>query len=412
MDLEDALAADHVGIGHDDLAVEPARTQQGRIEHVGPIRRGNENDAFIGVEPVHFDEQLVQSLLALVVAAAKAGAAVAPDRINFVDEYDAGRVFLRLLEHVAHSARPDADEHFDEIRAGNGKERHVGLAGDGAREQGFPGAGRTDEQDAARNPAAEPLELLRIAQKFDNLLQIFLSFIDAGDVVERHPPMRLGQQFCFGLAKAHSFAARPLHLPRQENPDAEEGYERQAVDQQRDDPIIAIRRGFRRDLHVLLVEGLHQSRIIRRISRESAAIVEMPGNLITGDRHFADVALIDLVEKLAEADVLRRGALPRVLEQHHQGDDQQKNDDPERKIPEIRIHLRPATGNSPHRARIACSLTRLPGSAGLNFNVGLAGVVAKGSNRQTRSDLPNHRRKSKPLRSFWTSAISNLGCRT
>ena len=56
------------------------------------------------LEAVHLDEQLVQRLLALVVAAAEAGAAMAADGVNLVDEDDAGRVLLALLEQVAHAA--------------------------------------------------------------------------------------------------------------------------------------------------------------------------------------------------------------------------------------------------------------------------------------------------------------------
>ena len=103
--LEDLLAAEDVGIGHHDLAVEAAGAQQRRIEHVGPVGRGDQDDALIGLEPVHLDQQLVQRLLALIVAAAEAGAAMAADSVDFVDEDDAGRVLLALLEHVAHARR-------------------------------------------------------------------------------------------------------------------------------------------------------------------------------------------------------------------------------------------------------------------------------------------------------------------
>ena len=84
----------------------------------------------------------------------------------------------------------DADEHLDEVRAGDGEERHVGLAGDGAREQRLAGAGRPDQQRAARDAPAELLEFLRVAQELDDLLEILLGLVDAGDVVEGHAAVR------------------------------------------------------------------------------------------------------------------------------------------------------------------------------------------------------------------------------
>src|SRR5690606_29296099 len=114
--LEDALAADDVGIRHHDLPIEPARAQQRRIQYVRTVGGGNEDDALIGLETVHLDQQLVQRLLALVIAAAEAGATMATNGVDLVDEDDAGGVLLGLLEHVADAAGADADEHLDEVR--------------------------------------------------------------------------------------------------------------------------------------------------------------------------------------------------------------------------------------------------------------------------------------------------------
>ena len=94
VDGEDLLAALDVGARHDDLAVEAARAQQRRIEHVGAVGRGDDDDAFVGLEAVHLDEQLVERLLALVIAVAEAGAAMAADGVDLVDEDDARRDFL------------------------------------------------------------------------------------------------------------------------------------------------------------------------------------------------------------------------------------------------------------------------------------------------------------------------------
>ena len=154
MDLEDLLATDNVGVRHHYLAIETAGPQQCGVEHVGPIGRGDQDHPLVGLKPVHLDEQLVERLLAFVVAAAETGPAMTADRVDFVDEDDARRVLLALLEHVAHAARADADKHLDKVRAGDREERHVRLAGNRAGEQGFARARRPDEQHSFGNFAA------------------------------------------------------------------------------------------------------------------------------------------------------------------------------------------------------------------------------------------------------------------
>ena len=109
MHLEDLLAAAHIGQRHHDLAVEAARTQQRRIEHVRTVRRGDHDHALAALEAVHLDQQLVQRLLALVVTTAETGAAMATDRVDFVDEDDARRVLLRLIEHDRRNRKSEDD---------------------------------------------------------------------------------------------------------------------------------------------------------------------------------------------------------------------------------------------------------------------------------------------------------------
>jgi len=55
-----------------DLAIETPRAQQRRIENIGAIRRGDDDDAFLRVEAIHLDEQGIERLLALIVTAADA----------------------------------------------------------------------------------------------------------------------------------------------------------------------------------------------------------------------------------------------------------------------------------------------------------------------------------------------------
>ena len=168
VDVQDLLAAADIGQRHrpggrngrDAAGPDPARRD-------GWWRRSRSRPGCF--ETIHLDQHLVQRLLALVVAAAQAGATLAADRVDLVDEDDAGRVLLGLLEHVAHARRAHADEHFDEVRAGNGEERHLGFARDGSGQQRLAGARRAHHQHAARNASAELLEFGGIPQEFDQL---------------------------------------------------------------------------------------------------------------------------------------------------------------------------------------------------------------------------------------------------
>jgi hypothetical protein len=101
-----SVPADHVRGLDGDLAVEAARAQQRRVEDVGAVGRGDEDDIGLDVEAVHLDQQLVQGLLALVVPAAETGATVAADGVDLVDEDDGRRIGLGLLEQVTHPEAP------------------------------------------------------------------------------------------------------------------------------------------------------------------------------------------------------------------------------------------------------------------------------------------------------------------
>ncbi len=76
------------------------------------------------------------------MTAAETGSSVPTDRVDLVDEDDAGRVLLALLEEVADAACADADEHLDEVRAGDAEERNARFTRDRTREEGLTGARR------------------------------------------------------------------------------------------------------------------------------------------------------------------------------------------------------------------------------------------------------------------------------
>ena len=118
MDPQDLDAPLLVRAVDQDLAVEAAGAQQRRVEDLRPVGRREDDEAGAGIEAVHLDQQLIERLLLLVVTAGiRADAAGAAERVELVDEDDAGRLRACLLEKIAHARGADADEHLDELGA-------------------------------------------------------------------------------------------------------------------------------------------------------------------------------------------------------------------------------------------------------------------------------------------------------
>src|SRR5260370_33790102 len=163
----------------------------------------NDNDPFVALEAVHFHQQLVEGLFALIMTAAQTGPAMPADRIDFIDEYDARSVLLRLLEHVADARGAHADEHFDEIRAGDGDKWHLRLAGDGARQQRLAGSGGADHEHAFRDLAAKFLELAGIFHEIDDFYDFLLRLFDPRHVGESDVDLIFAQQARPALAEGH-----------------------------------------------------------------------------------------------------------------------------------------------------------------------------------------------------------------
>ncbi len=315
MHAQDLFAPVYVGVRHHDLAVETAGPQQGGVKHVRTVGGGDQDDALVGLEAVHLNQHLVQGLLTLVVAAAEAGTAMPPDRVDFVDKDDAGGVLLALLEHVADAAGADTDEHFHEVGPRDGEERHIGFAGDGTGQQRLTSAGRPHQQHALGDLATQALELLRVLQEFDDFLKFAFSFIDAGDILERHASLFFRQQPRSTFAKAHRPAAARLHLAHEEHPDADQQQHRepgQQVMQQRIDAVV-LRLGDHPN--ILVRQCLDQRRVFRRVGLEGAPIVELAGNGSSLDHNITNAAAIHLGDEVRVGDLRGVGVAYTGLEQ-------------------------------------------------------------------------------------------------
>ncbi len=184
MDLQDRVPPAAIRRLDGDLTVEAARPQQRRVEHVGPVRGRDDDHAISGLEAVHLDEQLVQRLLALVVAATHAGATVAADRVDLVDEQDRRRLGLRSLEQVAHARGADADEHLHEVRPRDREERHPRLTCDRARQQRLACPRRPMQEHALGDPRADGLEARGMRKELRDLAQFLHRLIGPGDIAK------------------------------------------------------------------------------------------------------------------------------------------------------------------------------------------------------------------------------------
>ena len=227
----------HVGQADVDLAVETAGSHERLVQNIDAVGGRQHDHARIGLEAVHLGKQLVERVLPLVVAR-KSGvlAAGATDRVDLVDEDDAGRLLLGLLEQIAHARSTHADEHLHEVRTRNRKERHVGLAGHGLRQQRLARSRRADEQRPLRNLGTQIAVFFRLAQEIHDLHHLDLGLLQSGYILERHTLGRILVVYLrLGLTDVHQPAARSAsaarHAAHDEEPHADDEHPRQEIEE-------------------------------------------------------------------------------------------------------------------------------------------------------------------------------------
>ena len=215
VNLQDRLAALQVGRLDRDLTIEATGTQQRRVENVGAVGGRDEDDVGSLVEAIHLDQQLVERLFALVVAAADAASAVAAHGVDLVHEDDGRGVLLGAFEELAHAGRAHADVQLHELRAGDREEGGVRLARNRLGQQGLARPGGTVEQDAAGNARAHLVELVGRGQELADLFQLLHGLVLAGDVREGHVGALL-VEFLSARGRESAHHSRPRHRPHDE----------------------------------------------------------------------------------------------------------------------------------------------------------------------------------------------------
>ena len=308
IDLENGFAAGEVGAIHQHLTVETAGAQQRCIEGFGLVGgRQHDHRLVFGAEAIHLGEQLVERLLALVVAADhahRAGTALA-DGIEFVDEDDAGRFFLGFFKQVADASGASTHEELNEFRARNDEEGHIGLTSHGLGEQGFAGAWRAHQQHALGDAGANGGIALWLFEEVDDLGEFGFGFIHASHIGEGDARLLIGhvdlglalgeaQSALSAASSAHGAAGKEL---QQHNEDQRRSHP--AQDRAEDAGLL---RWCSSELNAVLFEPLGQLHVKDRRGGQQRGLTffgvgELVADLLLGDEGALHLAVIDLVNE-------------------------------------------------------------------------------------------------------------------
>ena len=249
-------------------------------------------------------------MFAFVVTAAQTGTALPAYGIDFVNKNDTRRVFLRLLEHVAHTACTDADEHFDEIRTGNTEKRHTCLTCNRFCQQSFTRTRAACQQNTARHTAAQTLITVRRFQIINDFLYFFFRFVATGNIGKSNFVGIFIQQAGAAFAERECTAlasAAALHTHKIEPRANQQQYGQQAVKQAGQHTRFFFRRYFHADF--VVQQCFNQVVIQRRIGKKRTLIGALALNQIAADNRPFDVdagyfATVYLLDKLRILDLL------------------------------------------------------------------------------------------------------------
>src|SRR5581483_5806554 len=109
---KDSFSTTNVGFIQHDTAIKASRAQKCRVKHVGPVGGCDDDDIGMFIKTIHLDEQLVQSLLSLIIAAHPGIITLATNGIDLVNKHNAGSMLFGLFEEVAHACCTNTHKHL------------------------------------------------------------------------------------------------------------------------------------------------------------------------------------------------------------------------------------------------------------------------------------------------------------
>ena len=222
MNLEDFQSPHLVGPVHQDMPVETPRSQQRRIKNFRPVCGGQQNDTYLRIESVHFNEQLIKCLFPFIMPRHAAHTAGFSQGIKFIDENDARCLLFSLNKKIPHPGSPQADEHFYKFRSTQAEKGDTTLPRHRFGKQGFPRPGRPHEKNTLGDFSPQFGKSSRFLQKIDNFNQFLLCFINAGNIIEGHVQFIFHINACLVFPEGHEARLLSAHPFHHEIPDADE----------------------------------------------------------------------------------------------------------------------------------------------------------------------------------------------
>jgi len=180
---KDLLAAVPIWNADFDLAIEPARSAQCRVQRLRLGRRSDDDESVVGPEIVHKRNQRPDTV--------GRGPSITPrpgDRVEFVDEDDHGFVCSGVLEPVSEPLLRFVAVCRTECGAADGFDVNVRLVRNRLENERLPRSRRAVQQHAVRRFDTETAERVgRTQRQFDGLSNLCEFCVQAADVGEGGP---------------------------------------------------------------------------------------------------------------------------------------------------------------------------------------------------------------------------------
>eukprot|EP00126_Sphaerothecum_destruens_P015542 Sdes_comp9561_c0_seq1m1037 len=148
MDPENPALCFLIREGKLNLAINPAGTNQSRIQTLDAIRSHNHLHIAATIKPIQLVEQLQHCALDFTLAPRIRVVSLGAHRVNLINENNRRRVIFRNSKQLAHQFRAIAQILLDQLRSNHAQKCRRCLIGNCFRQQGFPSTRRPVQNNA------------------------------------------------------------------------------------------------------------------------------------------------------------------------------------------------------------------------------------------------------------------------